>query len=318
MERYKSLPAVPSRDNNFIPAFFTTIYRIKSYHRLFLQVMKLSQRVTLIYIRTKFKLLSAISKKKAAQYAFKLFCTPPSRDKKKLPGIFKDAEKLQFEFDEYNIVGYRWNAGGHKKVLILHGFESSAVNFAGYIGPLIKKGYEVLAFDAPAHGYSSGKRITAIVYRDLVKYIDEHYGPVQSYLGHSLGGFVLSLALAEMPHDENHRAVFIAPSAETSSAITGFLEFLKLDHKVRTAFENHIEKISGHPVPWFSISRTLKDIHAKILWVHDEDDLVTPFEDALKVKRENYSNVQFVITKGLGHSRIYRDPEIIKTVVNFL
>jgi pimeloyl-ACP methyl ester carboxylesterase len=137
-------------------------------------------------------------------------------------------------------------------------------------------------------------------------------------MGHSLGGFVLSLALAEMPHDENHRAVFIAPSAETSSAITSFFQFIKLDGKVREEFENHIENISGHPVSWFSISRTLKDVKAKILWVHDEDDQVTPFTDALKVKGENYSNVEFVITKGLGHSRIYRDTEVINTVVDFL
>ena len=280
--------------------------------------MKLGQRVSLFYIRTKFKFLSAISKKKAAEKAFQLFCTPPSRDKKELPANFNSAEKLQFRFKESDVVGYRWNRGGHKRVLILHGFESSAINFAGYIDPLIKKGYEVLAFDAPAHGYSSGKRITAIIYRDLIKYIDEHYGPVHSYIGHSLGGFVLSLALAEMPHDEKHRAVFIAPSAETSSAITSFFKVIKLDGQVRKEFENLIEKISGRPVSWFSISRTLKEMQARVLWVHDEDDQVTPFRDALKVKGENYSNVQFVITKGLGHSRIYRDSAVINAVVDFL
>jgi pimeloyl-ACP methyl ester carboxylesterase len=280
--------------------------------------MKLSQRLALYFIRAKFKLLSAISKKNAAEQAFKLFCTPPSRDKKKLPAIFKEGEKLQFRFKEYDIAGYRWNKGGQRKVLILHGFESSAINFAGYISPLIKKGYEVLAFDAPAHGYSSGKRITAIIYRDLIKYVNENYGPIQSYMGHSLGGFVLSLALAEMPHDTSYRAVFIAPSAETSTAITNFCRLTGVDDKVKKEFENLINRISGHPVSWFSISRTLKNIQAKILWVHDEDDPVTPFGDALKVKAENYSNIQFVITKGLGHSRIYRDANIIGTIVDFL
>jgi pimeloyl-ACP methyl ester carboxylesterase len=280
--------------------------------------MKLGQRVIIIYIRAKFKLLSAISKKKAAGQAFQLFCTPPTRDRKKLPGIFNKAENLQFRFGRYDVVGYRWNKGGHRKVLILHGFESSAINFVAYVEPLIKKGYEVLAFDAPAHGYSSGKQITAVIYRDLIKYINEHYGPIQSYMGHSLGGFVLSLALAEMPHDEDHRAVFVAPSAETSSAITNFFRFIKLDDKVRKEFESHIENISGRTVAWFSISRTLKEMQAKILWIHDEDDQVTPFRDALKVKAENYSNVQFVITRGLGHSRIYRDAGVINTIVDFL
>jgi pimeloyl-ACP methyl ester carboxylesterase len=280
--------------------------------------MKLGQRVSLLYIRTKFKLLSAISKKKAAEQAFELFCTPPTRDRKKLPELFQRAEKLHYDFAEYHVTGYRWNRGAKKKVLILHGFESSAINFGAYVEPLTKKGYEVIAFDAPAHGYSSGRRITAIVYRDLIKHIYVHFGPVHSYMGHSLGGFALSLALAEMPHSEDWRAVFIAPSAETSTAITNFFQVIKLDDGVRKEFEDHIERISGFPVPWFSINRTLTDIKAKILWIHDEDDQVTPLSDALKVKQENHPNVQFVITKGLGHSRIYRDANVIKAVVDFL
>ncbi|MDP4263141.1 MAG: alpha/beta fold hydrolase [Bacteroidota bacterium] len=280
--------------------------------------MKLSQRFALKLIRAKFKLLSAISKKKAAQQAFRLFCTPPTRDKKELAPIFVEAEELRFRLALYDVVGYRWNKGGRGKVLILHGFESTAINFAAYIQPLIQKGYEVLAFDAPAHGRSSGKRITTLIYRDLIKYIQEQYGPLQSYMGHSLGGFALCLALFEIPHDENSRVALIAPASETSTAIDNFFDFLRLDDKVRKEFENLITVISGHPVSWFSISRTMKNIRAKILWVHDETDAVTPLRDALKVKAENYSNVQFVITKGLGHSRIYRDTEVIRIVTDFL
>ncbi len=280
--------------------------------------MKLVQKITVGYLRIKLKVLSAISKKTAAQQAFKLFCTPPTRDRKELPELFTEAEQIRFRFSEYDIVGYRWNKGGKQKVLILHGFESCAINFEAYVQPLIKKGYEVLAFDAPAHGHSSGKRITAIVYRDMIKYIDEHYGPIQFYIGHSLGGFVLSLALAEKPHNESMRAVFIAPSTETNTAITHFFQFFHLNDKVKKEFESHIEKISGHPVSWFSIGRAMEDIHAKILWVHDEGDLVTPFSDALKVKNKNYNNIKFVITKGLGHSGIYRDAGVISTVVDFL
>jgi pimeloyl-ACP methyl ester carboxylesterase len=282
-----------------------------------LQVMNPGQRLALTYIRTKFKFLSAISKKKAAQQAIQLFCTPPTRDKKS-PPIFTTAENIQLNFEGYDVVGYRWNAGGIRKVLILHGFESAASNFIAYIDPFIKKNYEVLAFDAPAHGYSSGRQITAIVYRDLVKYVHNHYGPVKSYMGHSLGGFVLSLALAEMPHDEDYRAVFIAPSAETSTAITNFFQLTGLRGDVRNEFEKLIEAISGHPVSWFSISRAMKDIHARVLWIHDEGDIITPYQDALTVIAENHSNIQFVSTQGLGHSRIYRDPNVIKTVVEFL
>ncbi|MEI9809681.1 MAG: alpha/beta fold hydrolase [Bacteroidota bacterium] len=210
--------------------------------------MRLSQRFALSYIRAKFKLLSAISKKKAAEAAFELFCTPPTRDVKELTAVFHGAEDIRFHFDQYEIVGYRWNKGGQKKVLIIHGFESTAVNFEKYIHPLINKGYEVLAFDAPAHGRSSGQQITMLVYRDLIRYVHEHYGPVLSYMGHSLGALSLSLALAEIPHDSHYRAVFIAPSSETSTAIDNFFNFLHLDKNIREEFEKVIMEKGGHPV----------------------------------------------------------------------
>jgi hypothetical protein len=90
--------------------------------------MSLNQRLALKYVRTKFKLLSAISKRKAAEKAFILFCTPQYRNKKKLPGIFEKVEKLNFEFVEYNIQDYCWNRSAVKKFLILHARAAKSIN----------------------------------------------------------------------------------------------------------------------------------------------------------------------------------------------
>src|SRR5690348_8298877 len=98
--------------------------------------MSLSRQLTLKYIRTKFKLLSALSKRKAAEKAFELFTTPQRRTKKAAPPIFQQAEKLHFEFKENTIKGYRWNHPSNKKIVILHGYESSIINFDRYIQPL--------------------------------------------------------------------------------------------------------------------------------------------------------------------------------------
>ena len=46
-------------------------------------------------------------------------------------------------------------------------------------------------------------------------------------------------------------------------------------------------------------------------------DKVTPLTDVLKVKAENYPNIEFVITKGLGHRRIYRDNKVSKAIIDF-
>ena len=280
--------------------------------------MKLTQRLALSYIRTKFKLLGTISKKKAAEKAFELFCTPQRRTRKSLPKIFEQAEKLQFRLDGMLVQGWRWNHPSEQKVLILHGFESSVTNFDRYIRPLIKKGYEVLAFDAPAHGRSAGKKINAPLYKRMIQDIHKKYGPVRSYLAHSFGGLAVSLALEEIPHTSDQRLVLVAPATETVTAIDSFFKFLQLDPAIRPEFENIILQHGGVHSSWYSVKRAMKHIRATTLWFHDREDEVTPLADVLKVKAENYPQIEFVITTGLGHRRIYRDNKVSKTIVDFL
>ena len=280
--------------------------------------MKFSQRLALSYIRAKFKLLSSISKKKAAEKAFELFCTPQKRNLKKIPPVFREAEKLQFSIDGITVKGWRWNHPAERKVLLIHGFESSVINFDSYVKPLVKKGYEVLAFDAPAHGRSGGKRITAPLYKQTIRAINIKYGPIHSYMAHSFGGLAISLALEEISHTSDYRLALIAPATETTSAINSFFEFLKLDAFLRREFDKIIIKKGGVTPAWYSISRALKHIRARVLWFHDEDDDTTPLSDVLQVKKKNYPNVEFVFTKGLGHRRIYRDNKVRKAILEFL
>ena len=280
--------------------------------------MKLAQKLAVGYVRAKFRLLAAISAKKAAQKAFELFCTPMTRNKKQLPKIFQEAESISFKMDEVVVRGWRWNHPAAKKALIVHGFESSVINFDRYIRPLIRKGYEVLAFDAPAHGRSGGKTITAPLYGEMIKQIHDRYGPVQSYMAHSFGGLAVSLALEKISHTKDYKVVLIAPATETPTAIDSFFSFLRLDGEVKKEFEKIIIKTGGVSSSWYSIRRAMKHIQAKVLWVHDENDEVTPLSDALNIKAENYSNIEFVITSGLGHRRIYRDNNVTKAIIDFL
>ncbi len=275
------------------------------------------QRLVLKYIRTKFRFLSIISKRKAAREAFNLFCTPQYRNKKNPPRIFEQAEKVNFRFENYMIQGYRWNGAGSKKILILHGFESSVVNFDPFVKPLIMKDYSVLAFDAPAHGASSGNRINALIYKKFINKINDQYGPITNFISHSLGGLALSLSLEEKSHDDTFRVVFIAPATETTTAVNSFFEYLKLDHKLRKAFDRHIEKIDTHMPEWYSVSRAAKNIKARVLWFQDKDDTMTPMSDVIPIIEKNYPNFEFVITEGLGHRRIYRDNKVKKAIIEF-
>lgn len=280
--------------------------------------MDLKKQLAIVYVRTKFKLLSTFSKRKAAASAFTLFCTPQKRTLKPLPEIFQQSEKIQFSFRSHQITGFRWNASSSKKALILHGFESSVVNFEQYITPLIQKGYEVLAFDAPAHGVSSGTTITVELYKDLVIHISNTYGPVQAYIAHSFGGLTLGLALEEIKTDAADKVVLIAPVAEMTYAVKQFFQLLKLDTDVQLAFEKIIIQIGGHRSDWYSWNRMADHIQAKVLYVQDKDDLLTPFQVMEPIMRKNLPNFHFRISEGLGHRKIYRDEQTVKAIIDFL
>ncbi|MBC7849594.1 MAG: alpha/beta hydrolase [Chitinophagaceae bacterium] len=280
--------------------------------------MKLAQKLAVNYLRARLNITAVVSKRKAAEKAFEIFCTPYRRSKRKRPPIFDSAEKIQIKLHSTVIRGYRFNSSQPHKLLIIHGFESSANSFDRYISPFIKKGYEVLAFDAPGHGASEGKQITLPMYIEMLRKVVEDFGPIDRFMAHSFGGLALAHLLESIPHDESTKAVFLAPATETTTAINSFFKFLDLNDNVRVAFDNVIVQKSGVHPSHFSIRRAMNGIDATILWIHDELDQLTPIGDALKVKDDNHPNISFEITNGLGHQKLYKENKVVKRVIEFL
>jgi len=160
--------------------------------------------------------------------------------------------------------------------------------------------------------------ISAPLFTNMLTMICEKYGPVQSFMAHSFGGLTLSMALETMEHNETFKVVFIAPLTELKTAAESFFHLLKLNEQIQKEFDKQIADIGGYPLEWYSIRRAIKNIRAQVLWLHDEDDDLTPVRDALKVKKENLVNVKFLITKGLGHSQIYNDKKVVQEIIDFL
>jgi pimeloyl-ACP methyl ester carboxylesterase len=283
-------------------------------------MIKKARRILIkAFIIVQLRVLAMFSKRRAARRALEIFITPWRRTRKQPYGIFLEAEPLAFDFRGTTVRGFRWSRPGARKATVLHGHESTVLNFDRYIRGLLEKGYEVIAVDAPAHGLSDGKTINALEYRDFVIHLHHTYGPIQSYAGHSFGGLTIPLAIEKVKHDSSYRLALIAPATETTTTIDGFFRMIRLaDKAVKDEFEKLIAERGGEPSSWYSVSRAVKNIKASMIWVHDEDDAVTPLTDALKVKEQNYPNIKFVITQGLGHAQIYRNEKVIKAIVDFL
>ncbi|HEY4291176.1 MAG TPA: alpha/beta fold hydrolase [Puia sp.] len=282
--------------------------------------LKINQKLAIGYVRARLNILSLVSPRKAVVKAFRIFCTPQQRVTKKGSALFEGGERLSLRLDKHTVRGHRWQPDQNplKKVLIAHGFESASRNFEAYVGALVKKGYEVVAFDAPAHGQSGGRRMLLTDYVKMLRLIEQNYGPFQSYLGHSLGGLAVALFLENHPHRRETRFVLVAPAVETTVAVAAFTGLLHLPPEIGTGMDEYVQEITGHNFSWYSLRRALNQIQANVLYLQDEDDRVTPLKDALLVRSDGHPNIQWVITKGLGHRKIYKDPEIMARIVDFL
>lgn len=281
--------------------------------------MNISQKIILAYFRIKIKILQIFSKRRAAREAFRIFCTPlPMPPRKPKPSL-QSAMELNFTWNGLHISGYTANPSGTKKLLLLHGFNSHSNNFHAYVGPAVEKGYQVFAFDAPAHGNSEGKQINAIDYANFIIQIARNYGPFDAFISHSFGGLAACLALEQIPHSGKTKLVLIAPATETTTTIQDAFKKLHISNKnVIREFNVLIPEISKHDITWFSIRRAVKNISANILWLHDEDDDITPVIDAKRVAADGHPNIRFHFTRHLGHRNIYRDENQIREVIHFL
>lgn len=263
--------------------------------------------------------MALVSPAKTADAAFELFCTPFAKSKRKPLPIFNQAERLKMQLNGQKLYGYRWNTGGKRRILILHGFSSAAHKFHQYVKPLTDKGYEVVAFDAPAHGKSEGKTVNALQYGQMISAINKELGAVDGYIAHSFGGIALSLVLEKMPHSAATKMVLMAPATEMTTAISHAFSLLNIDNAaVRKAFDEKVKKVGGHYPEWFSIKRAIQNLQCSTLWVHDADDNITPLADAVQVTSYQLPHVQFVTTSGLGHRNIYHSSKVKKQVFDFL
>jgi hypothetical protein len=107
-----------------------------------------------------FKLFGNIFPRWTAQIAYKFFRTPRWRAQHKRPDALIIAARLvDFPFQNETIKCYEWgDAAAKKTILLAHGWESRGTALRMYVPDLIKNGFKIVAFDALAHGDSTGKQ----------------------------------------------------------------------------------------------------------------------------------------------------------------
>lgn len=210
-----------------------------------------------------------------------------------------------------------WQWGRGPAILFVHGWNGRGVNFVIFFEALIKAGYSIITYDAPAHGKSEGQVTNYFELTDTVRsFLDPAQGfNIRGVIAHSLGASaVINCMSKDKPSIDT---ILIAPALKLKELVYNSFD----SHGIpKIVYQTQIAELEGyygynwHKDNPFGLA---KNISSKILIVHDKDDPTTPYMDS-KVLSEELKNVYLHTTEGLGHKRIFRDNNVVDVVLEYL
>ena len=271
------------------------------------------------YLRLRFGTLGLLFPHASTRYAYKLFATPRSRAKHwKTDAVIESAVVSDLMFDNLKIKIYEWGTGD-KIVLLVHGWESRGTALRMFVNPLLKSGFKIVAYDAPAHGDSEGMELNLPTNARVIAAVMEKFGGVfQGAIAHSFGCTSIIFALQHInPKLTVERVVLLAVPPRIEIILNGFMNRVQAPTQLRKYI---FKKIHGiHPnLENFDAALSENKVNVKkLLLVHDLQDDVTPIKTA-EVFEKNWGNAHLLITEGFGHYRLVKNPDVVRYIIAFI
>jgi pimeloyl-ACP methyl ester carboxylesterase len=250
----------------------------------------------------------------AAKKAFKIFCkVRKGRVLTNQEAYLNSAKHKVHDIAEHSVQTYKWE-GTRETVLLVHGWESNAWRWHRLIQKLTDANYEIIAFDAPGHGNSSGSYLHVPLYAEVLQFMIDKYNP-KFLIGHSVGGMTILYNENLRPSPIVKKIVTIGSPSEFHEIIAHFQTLLGFNGKVLRALDTYIHKKFGFTIREFSTSRFARTNRKKGLLFHDKFDKITPYHASEQVSSQ-WENSILKTTEGLGHS-MHQD-EVNDQIVAFL
>lgn len=267
------------------------------------------------FIGNYYNIISYLSKNQAADKALYLFTKP--RNGRKFSEIQREfldtAFQEELKYGNHTIMTYRW-LGNKPTVLLAHGWESNSYRWRTIIFELKKKGHNVIALDAPAHGNSGSRFFNAILYSEFINVVASRFQP-QIIIGHSVGGMATSLFQNKYRLESVKKLILLGAPSEFTDVLKRYTDMLGYNQRIKSQLNQTIIERFGDKPENFSTSKFLEAIDSKGLIIHDEHDKIIPYGDALLINN-SFKNSKLITTKGLGHS--LNDESVANHIYEFI
>jgi pimeloyl-ACP methyl ester carboxylesterase len=258
-----------------------------------------------------------ISKKLVTSYASRLFTTPIKHKipKRELDMDRKSLQKILYvPAIEKNIVTYEYGASD-RKALLVHGWSGRGTQLFKIADDLLKNGYAVVSFDAPAHGKSKGSRTIMSEFIASILEIQKQYGPFDIAIGHSLGGMSVLNAIKDGLVVD--KAIIIGSGDIVQDILDDFISKLGLKPEISQRLCAYFENKYQLKMDDFSAYKAAQKVNIPVLVIHDQDDPEVPVKAGIHI-HEHLQNGSLFLTEGLGHRKILGNHNVIQKILDFI
>lgn len=267
-----------------------------------------------------FTISSRITPFIAVRVAEKLFTTPFYSKRRDVEHeILENAERFLIPMGKNRpLTGYRWGKKTDPVILLIHGWTATATCFINFIDPLLTKGYQVISYDAIAHGETAGVSVSLTEWADTVVAVMNKVGKVHCILGHSLGAG--AIVIASSLKLETDKVILISPVADISKVTAQFAKALSIPKIImekmhQYAWKKYYSSASKYGANWEEVFKS--DFKVPTLIIHDINDKEIDVSNARKLAKQ-WTWAEIMETKRLGHRRILLDPDVITKSLKFI
>ena len=250
-----------------------------------------------------------------ARVAARIFLSPRrARAPERESSWLKHARAETFAAGRFQLAGHRWSREG-EPVLLVHGWEGRGSQLGGLALAIAAQGFQPVSIDLPAHGASKGAQTNLLEFAESVRAMVNHLGGVAGIVAHSFGAAGVTVAMRE-PLSVG-RLVYLAPSEDFDHFPNVFGQMLGLPKPLRGRMQRSIERKVGATMAELRGSLIAPRMTAPLLIVHDEDDVDVPWQDG-KTYSDLWPGARLLTTRGYGHRRILREPDVLSAVSDFI
>ena len=180
---------------------------------------------------------------------------------------------------------------------------------------LNESGFNVISFDAPAHGNSKGTTTGAPEFMHSINLLNNHFNGFYAIIGHSL---------ATVPIFKCYKNLRGVNKIVTIGSVNKMIDiFVNLKNRLglkKYTFDimiDYMEKKFDVSIDSWAAEKMTEQIECKILMFHDKDDREIPIECS-RILNKKLKNSKLIETTGLGHSRILKDIDVAKKIKTFI